>query len=40
MIAEAGHSVPVEQPDVFHSAVLGFAAGVDLGLARARQNQP
>jgi 3-oxoadipate enol-lactonase len=39
MIAEAGHSVPVEQPDVFHSAVLAFTAGVDLVLAGTQHNR-
>ncbi|MFN8625485.1 MAG: alpha/beta fold hydrolase [Candidatus Binatia bacterium] len=30
MIADAGHSVPVEQPEVFQHALLAFTAGVDL----------
>jgi 3-oxoadipate enol-lactonase len=31
MVEGAGHNLPVEQPDVFQAAVLGFTAGVDLG---------
>lgn len=33
MIARAGHNLPIEQPEVFHAAVLAFVAGVDLGAA-------
>jgi 3-oxoadipate enol-lactonase len=29
MVQEAGHNVPLEQPALFHAAVLAFAAGVD-----------
>jgi 3-oxoadipate enol-lactonase len=29
MVEEAGHNVPLEQPALFHAAVLAFAAGVD-----------
>ena len=30
MIARAGHNLPVEQPEIFHTAVLAFTAGIDL----------
>jgi pimeloyl-ACP methyl ester carboxylesterase len=30
MIPEAGHNLPLEQPEIFRHAVLGFVAGVDL----------
>jgi len=35
MIDGSGHSVPIEQPDVFHTAVLAFTAGADLSGASA-----
>jgi len=31
MITAAGHNLPLEQPALFHNAVLAFLAGVDLG---------
>ena len=34
MIAGSGHNLPIEKPEVFHSAVLAFTAGVDFS------NQP
>lgn len=33
MIAEAGHNVPIERPEVFHNSVLAFTAGVDFSSA-------
>ncbi|HVM98333.1 MAG TPA: alpha/beta fold hydrolase [Candidatus Acidoferrales bacterium] len=33
MIAEAGHNLPLEQPALFHNAVLAFLAGVDLTMS-------
>jgi 3-oxoadipate enol-lactonase len=33
MIREAGHNLPIEQPEVFHASVLAFTAGVDFALA-------
>jgi 3-oxoadipate enol-lactonase len=35
MIPEAGHSLPLEQPTLFHATVLAFLAGVDFGSQRA-----
>jgi len=32
MIADAGHNLPMEQPEVFRNSVLAFTAGVDLVL--------
>ena len=29
MIPGAGHNLPIEQPALFHTSVLAFAAGVD-----------
>jgi pimeloyl-ACP methyl ester carboxylesterase len=34
MINGAGHSLPLEQPSLFHNAVLAFLAGVDFGSQR------
>ncbi len=33
MMAEAGHNLPIEQPELFRHALLGFTAGVDLTTA-------
>jgi 3-oxoadipate enol-lactonase len=33
MITEAGHNLPIEQPEVFHASVLAFTAGVDFTLS-------
>ena len=33
MIPGAGHNLPMEQPELFHTCVLAFTAGVDLTLA-------
>jgi pimeloyl-ACP methyl ester carboxylesterase len=30
MISGAGHNLPLEQPEIFRSALLAFTAGVDL----------
>ena len=29
LIEGAGHNLPIERPDIFRSALLGFTAGVD-----------
>ncbi len=34
MIRDAGHNVPIEQPEVFHASVLAFVAGVDFMLSQ------
>jgi len=32
MVEDAGHNLPIEQPELFRSAVLAFTAGVDFAL--------
>ena len=34
LIAEAGHNLPIERPDIFHNSVLAFTAGVDFERVR------
>jgi len=33
MVADAGHNLPLEQPELFRASVLAFTAGVDFALA-------
>jgi len=35
LVPSAGHNLPIEQPDVFRTAVLAFCAGIDLHTACA-----
>jgi pimeloyl-ACP methyl ester carboxylesterase len=35
LVSDAGHNLPIEQPEVFRHSVLAFAAGVDLARASA-----
>lgn len=39
LVPRAGHNLPLERPDVFESATLGFLAGVDLTLGSSGQRR-